>query len=144
MSQFPYWADNWFATREIKRQFSRLKDQVHDARMESAGDLKSILSAIDQLEVDVGRALLKVHAIVDVLEEKGLVSTDELAAKARELDAMDGQMDGILHPSLFRTEDEKKRVPSPRAFLTALEEGTVSPKEFLAQLEEQDDSPLAD
>lgn len=143
MSEFPYWADNWFATREIKKQFGRLKDQVHDARMESAGDLRSILSAIDQLEVDVGRALLKVHAIADALEEKGLVTTDELAARARELDSMDGKMDGILHPSLFRTEEEQSRAPSPRAFLIALEKKAVGPREFLAQLEEDND-PSAD
>jgi hypothetical protein len=140
MSEFPYWSDNWFATHAIKKQFGRLKDQIQDSRMESAGDLRSILSAIDQLEVDVGRALLKVHAIAAALEEKGLVATDELAAKARELDSMDGEMDGILHPSLFRTEEEQNRAPSPRAFLVALEKKAVGTKEFLAQLEQDDES----
>ena len=121
MVEFPYWTDNWFATRAIKSRFERLKEQVRDARAESAGDLRSILSAIDQLEVDIGRTLLKVHAIADVLEAKKLVTTEELAEKARELDSMDGEMDGILHPAVFRTEDEQNRVPSPRAFLFALE-----------------------
>jgi hypothetical protein len=141
MVDYPYWADNWFATWAIKKQFDRVKHQVRDARMESAGDLRSILAAIDQLEVDVGRILLKLHAVVGVLEDKGIVDTQELAQKARELDCMDGQEDGILHPSLFRTEIEQSRTPSPRAFLIALEQGTVSPKEFLASLEAKDSHP---
>jgi len=138
MSQYPYWADNWFATREIKRQFDRLKGQLRDARSDSAADLRSVLAAIDQLEVDVGRVLLKLHAVVDVLVDKGLVAADQLAAKAQELDGMDGQSDGILHPSLFRTPEEQARAPSPRAFLIALEKQTESPKEFLAQLEQDE------
>ena len=140
MADFPYWADNWFATREIKKNFARLKDQVRDARRESAHDLRSIMSAIDQLEVDVGRALLKLHAIVEVLESKGILTTEELAAKAGELDAMDGNSDGILHPSLFRTQEERDRTPSPRAFLIQLEKESVTPSEFLAELEKNDDA----
>ncbi len=112
MAELPYWAQNWFATHEIKNRFQRLKHQVQDAREESASDLRSILSVIDQLEVDVGRALLKVQAIVDVLEQKGVVTTEELAAKANDLDALDGEMDGILHPAVFRTKQEQARTPS--------------------------------
>lgn len=139
MTEFPYWAENWFATHEIKDRFGRLRQQVREAREESANDLRSILSAIDQLEVDVGRALLKVQAIVDVLEQKGLVTTEELASKAHELDALDGEMDGILHPSVFRTDEERARTPSPRAFLIAMEKETTTPKEFLAGLEKRDE-----
>ena len=139
MTELPYWAQNWFATHEIKNRFQKLKHQVQDAREESASDLRSILSVIDQLEVDVGRALLKVQAIVDVLEQKGVVTTEELAAKANDLDALDGEMDGILHPSVFRTKQEQARTPSPRAFLIAMEKETSTPKEFLARLEQKDD-----
>ncbi len=139
MDNFPYWADNWFATHEIKKRFDRLKKQVRDARTDSVGDLRSVLAAIDQLEVDIGRTLLKLHAVSDVLVEKGLVTSEELAEKARELDSLDGQSDGILSPSLFRTEEEQKRAPSPRAFLIELEVKTPSPKDFLAQLEDKDD-----
>jgi len=139
MSDIPYWTDNWFATHEIKKNFSRLKQQVRDARQDSASDLRTVLAGIDQLEVDVGRTLLKLHAIVDVLNEKGIVTTEELASRARDLDAMDGAPDGILHPSLFRTAEERNRTPSPRAFLIELEKQTTSPKEFLAQLEKKDE-----
>jgi hypothetical protein len=135
MAKFPYWADNWFATQEIERQFSHLRSQVQKVGSEAAVDLRSVLASIDQCEVDLGRALLKLHALVDVLVDKGLVTADELAAKAQELDELDGESDGILHPTVFRTEEERARTPSPRAFLIALEKRTVSPKAFLAQLE---------
>jgi hypothetical protein len=71
MAEFPYWTDNWFATRAIKKKFDHLKEQVHDARAESVGDLRSIFSAIDQLEVDIGRTLLKLHAIADETPSTG-------------------------------------------------------------------------
>jgi hypothetical protein len=135
MARFPYWADNWFATREIRKQFSHLREQVHKVDSEAAVDLRSVLASIDQCEVDLGRALLKLHAVVDVLIDKGLVTADELAAKAQELDAMDGETDGILHPAIFRTAEERERTPSPRAFLIALEKQPTNPKAFLAQLE---------
>ena len=139
MADFSYWTENWFSPHAIMTRIDRLKQQVRDARADSASDLRSILAAIDQLEVDIGRTLLKVHAVSDLLVEKGVVTTEELAEKASELDELDGQSDGILHPSLFRTEAEETRAPSPRAFLIALEKDAISPKEFLAELEERDD-----
>lgn len=144
MSHKVYWSDNWFRAHHIDKQIDRLKHKVLDARDDAGADLRSILAAIDQLEVDIGRTLLKVQAIVAVLEEKGLVATDELASKAAELDAIDGKQDGILHPAVFRTEEEQQRAPSPRAFLIALEKETVSPREFLAELEQQDQSKRDD
>ena len=138
MAHKVYWSDNWFRAHHIDKQVERLKKKVLDAREDSGADLRNILAAIDQLEVDIGRTLLKVQAIVHVLEEKGLVTTDELAAKAAELDEMDGKADGILHPAVFRTEEEHQRAPSPRAFLIALEKDTISPREFLADLEQRD------
>ena len=139
MDNYPYWSDNWFATQAIKQRFDRLKEQVRDARTESAGDLRSVLGAIDQLEVDIGRTLLKVHAISELLVEKGAVTEEELAAKAEQIDSLDGQADGILHPSLFRTEAEQQHAPSPRSYLFELEKTTKTPHEFLAQLEEENE-----
>ncbi len=88
----------------------------------------------------MGRVLLKLHALVEVLEQKGLVAADELLAKARELDAADGEQDGVLNPALFRTEEEQRRHVSPRAYLIELEKNAVSPKEFLANLEDRDET----
>ena len=139
MTESPYWSNNWFAQQELRRRLNGLRDKVQEAREESGADLRTVLGAIDQLEVDIGRALLKVHAITEILQEKGLVNEDELAEKAGELDLLDGDEDGILHPSVFRTEEEAQRAPSPRAFLISLEDKTLNPREFLGLL--QDDGP---
>jgi hypothetical protein len=66
------------------------------------------------------------------------VTSEELAAKARELDGLDGETDGVLHPAVFRTEAEQRRTLSPRAYLIAMEKQATSPKEFLANLEAED------
>jgi hypothetical protein len=137
MAEFPYWADNWFATHQIKKNFANLRQRVTESRADSVADLRSVLESVDQLETDIGRTLLKLHALVDVLVEKGIVQNEELAAKARELDTLDGQQDGILHPAIFRTNAEQQKTPSTRVYLQRLEQQTVSPKEFLSQLESQ-------
>jgi hypothetical protein len=116
-----------------------VRKSLLDARRESGHDLRTVFSAIDQLEVDIGRVLLKVHSLVEILQEKGVVTRDELTAKARTLDELDGHADGVLHPMVFRTEEEKNASLSARAFLVELEKENIpSPKEFLAQLERQD------
>ena len=135
MIEYPYWADNWFATYQIKKNFASLRKQVTETRKDSADDVRNLLEAVDQLEIDIGRTLLKVHSLVDVLVEKGILSSEELAVKARELDMLDGQQNGILHPAIFRPDVEQQRTPSTRIYLQRLEQHAVSPKEFLAQLE---------
>lgn len=142
MSTEPYWNENFFANAQIHRQFKRLRETVREAQFESASDLRTIFAAIEQVEVDVGRALLKVHALTEVLEEKGIVTSEELAQKADALDGLDGRDDGVLHPVLFRTEEERNRLLSPRAFLLAAEKTVETPTEFLARLENSDrDTP---
>jgi hypothetical protein len=131
------WFD-WTPQFVLAQRIRDLREKVNEARADSVGDLRSILSAIDQLEVDIGRVLLRVHALADVLIEKGLISAEEMSAKAREIDGLDGEMDGTLHPSLFRTPEERDRAYSPRAFLAALEKETTSPKAFLRELEARD------
>ena len=138
MSHEPYWSHNYFALGQVRGQFDRLKNAVREAQFESASDLRTIFAAIEQVEVDVGRALLKLHALMEVLEEKGLINGDELAQKAEELDGMDGNQDGALHPVIFRTEEEQNRLLSPRAFLLAAEKVVETPMEFLARLEKEE------
>ena len=133
-----YWSENWFAHHVIKKNFSRLREEVSEARFESADDLRYVLSIIHQLETDLGRALLKVHSIADLLVDKGLVTNEELAGKAAELDAMDGNTDGMLHPMVFRTDQEHEETPSTRAYLIWAEKSVIAPDEFLADLEQED------
>ncbi|MCA9069669.1 MAG: hypothetical protein KDA84_12130 [Planctomycetaceae bacterium] len=138
MSSEPYWNENFFANAQIHRRFKRLRETVREAQFESASDLRTLMTAIEQVEIDVGRALLKLHALAEVLEEKGVINSDELAQKADELDGLDGREDGVLHPVLFRTEEEQNRLLSPRAFLLAAEKTVETPTEFLARLEQSE------
>ena len=133
-----YWSENWFTHPVIKKNFHRLREEVSEARFESAEDLRYVLSIIHQFEKDLGRTLLKLQAVVDILVEKGIVNEEELAAKAQEVDSLDGESDGILHPSIFRTQQEHESVPSARAYLIGLEKDAVTPREFLASLEDTD------
>lgn len=144
MASQPYWSENFFANAQIHRQFKRLRERLREAEFESATDLRTIFAAIEQVELDVGRALLKLHALTEVLEEKGLVTGEELAQKADELDGLDGRDDGVLHPVLFRTEEEQNRLLSPRAFLLAAEKTVETPTEFLARLEQTESDAEAE
>lgn len=138
MSDFS-WSESW-RIQKLRDDVERLRTRVKSDSFSSAEDLRSVLASIDQLEVDLGRSLLKIHTLSEVLQAKGIVTAEELAAKSAELDALDGHADGGLHPSLFRTDEECRRTPSPRAFLVALEKEDlrVNPKDFLRQLEERE------
>lgn len=67
------------------------------------------------------------------------MTSDELAERAATLDELDGERDGALHPSVFRTEVERASSAPPRVFLAQLETGDPlqTTKEFLADLESQ-------
>ncbi len=141
MDHNSYWVDDHFSTREVFKRLDQLKTRAGDVQTESGADLRSILLMIDQLETDIGRALLKLHAVCDMLLQKGLLTAEDLMEKAVELDASDGQEDGVLHPSLFRTPEEHNTTLSPRMFLIELEKSpsVKSPKEFLSELETGED-----
>ena len=71
-----YWDErNWFTDAEIKKQFDFIRNQAVQVGDERSANLRYLLSSIDQLERDIGRGLLKVHAIVDVLIENCLLYT---------------------------------------------------------------------
>ena len=139
MNDKHYWSEDHFARHRISEGFRKIRDEVRQTRMDNGADMRTVYSLLDQLETDIGRVLLKVHAISDVLLEKGVLNSAELAAKAKDLDLLDGESDGKIHPSVFRTEQEQDCILSPRAFLLHLEkEDVVTPRGFLAQLEEDE------
>lgn len=141
-----YWSEgNWFEAAELKRQLEFVRNQAVQVGNERSANLRYLLSSIDQLERDLGRTLLKVQAVVDVLVANGIINTNELAERADELDMLDGDKDGSLNPAIFRTEEERARVAPPRIHLAQLEQMDVepmTPEEFLANLEQQ--PPLED
>ena len=95
---------------------------------------------VDELEDDLGRATLIVHALAEACVRKGLLGREEIAAIVDEVDLLDGKADGKLDPAALRSPDEQraKRPPSAERHLHDLEsQETQSPGEFLSDLERQ-------
>lgn len=128
-----------FSAHGLRKSIDKLRTQIDASRQTSGRSRRTLHATIDQLEVDIGRTLLKVHAITELLIDKGVVSAEELAAKAKEIDALDGAVDGALHPALFRTDAENEAIEPD--FLTSLEKQDLNtnPKDFLAQLEKEEE-----
>ena len=63
-------------------------------------DLKveSVQQRLDETERQLGRTMLAVEALFEILVEKGLVTTAELFARIDEIDLRDGKMDGKISP----------------------------------------------
>lgn len=78
---------------------------------------------VDQLEGDLGRALLLLQALAETCVAKGILSRQEIAEMAKTIDVSDGIADGKLDPQTMRP------APSPAA-------EPVSPEEHLRRLEE--------
>lgn len=117
--------------------------KLRQFRLEDAGEFRGVYDAIDQLEIDLGRVMLKVHSLMEVCIDKGLVSNEELWRKSHEIDARDGEVNGQLPVSEFRTQEERSRSQSRRRSLHQLERTELaSTSDFLADLERQADAPL--
>ena len=72
--------------------------------MVGSGEMEKRLEA---LEGDVGFLSLLVLGILDGLEEKGLVTREDLAALMEEMDALDGAKDGKVNVQILRNLLEK-------------------------------------
>jgi multidrug resistance efflux pump len=125
------------------QQIRDLRNKISDVRRRASERDHGAYAAIEQLETDVGRALLRLHSVIAVLMEKGVISQEEIETKSRELDSLDGEIDGALHPSYFRTAAENNRQLTTGEFLQKLQSANIeSPKhetkQFLARLEGQE------
>jgi|GEM_PF-3816436 len=132
MTDDTFWPNTHQHIRELQQKISEVR-QLATERDHGAYE------AIEQLEMDVGRALLRLHSVIAVLMEKGVISQVEIDAKSQELDSLDGAIDGALHPSYFRTPEENSRQLTTGEFLQKLESMNIeSPKQFLARLEDEE------
>ncbi len=63
-------------------------------------DLKvdSVQRRLDETESQLGRTMLAVEALFEILVEKGFVSSEELLARIDEIDLRDGKQDGKIGP----------------------------------------------
>jgi len=76
---------------------------------------KKANSRIEQLEQELGQASLVIEALIEKLEEKSLVSREELERLVTEIDARDGVIDGRITPTDSTTAKEKATFHFPEA-----------------------------
>ena len=99
-------------------------DDLKQSQREPAHAKAHATDSIEILEENLSRALLLVHSLTGALVRKGLVTREEIAAVAAQLDMLDGQADGKLAPgSVAGTVKSPERPLTPSEFLAKLENG---------------------
>ncbi len=95
-----------------------LKQTQRDASYARARSTETV----EMLQENLSRALLLVHSLTEALVRKGVVTREEIAAVAAQLDMHDGKADGKLAPgTVAGTVKEPERPLSPQEFLGKLE-----------------------
>ncbi len=76
--------DHNLSTRKVRIDHDRLTDKVHE------------------LERQIERLTLALATVTELFCERHEISNEELAAKVREIDLRDGNLDGRMSPSIQR------------------------------------------
>lgn len=77
----------------VKKQFNRTK------RKRDTHDLQNRVAA---LEKDLGQVTLVLAAVLDIIQDKGVVSTEDVQAAITAIDKLDGELDGATDVSHLR------------------------------------------
>jgi hypothetical protein len=137
MSWTRYLFHDYFTARE----FNRLDERLRHRRMSEARSGAEQRRRIDELEDDLGRLTLLVHALAEACVRKGMLTRPEIAALVDELDLLDGRADGKLDlPAPGEPGEARPQRPAtPEGYLHELEKGDAqTPDEFLADLQRGD------
>jgi hypothetical protein len=136
MSWTRYFLHDYFTAKELDRIDHNLR-RLRSSRARSDSELRD---RIDELEDDLARLTLLVHAMAETCVRKGLLSRKEISRMADELDLLDGCADGKLDPGALPGARRRERTGpvSPEEHLRNLEKREPrSPGEFLSDLEDQ-------
>ena len=76
--------------RRAANQVRRRRQRIDKQRIEEHAE------RIEQLEDDLGEAMLVVRTLADLCIRKGVISEAEFAEHARHLDGLDGTIDGKM------------------------------------------------
>jgi hypothetical protein len=123
------------------REFDALNARLERMRRSASATRIQANDRIADLEDDLARTTLLVHALAEVCVRKGLLTREEIAEIAEQIDLLDGQVDGKLDPATQRPPEDPDAAPrqiGPHEYLGKLERndsGAVSPREFLEDLE---------
>lgn len=115
-----YAISKYFGDRHRESIDARIKRM----RARSADARADLVDRVATLEGDLGRVLLLLSALSETCISKGILTQDELAAMAEQVDLDDGIADGKLDPATVRPEENE----SPSA---------VTPEEHLRRLEKE-------
>ena len=90
--------DFWTAREFNKLDATRLSQRksARRIRRDTVAKNQELTSRIDELEQDLGEAALLLRTLTDLCIEKGVISAEEMMAKAEQLDALDGVIDGRM------------------------------------------------
>ncbi len=130
-----YLLHDYYTAKELDRIDERMR-RIRSSNARSAGDARE---RIEELEDDLGRLSLLVHALAEACVRQGVLSREQITSIADEIDLLDGCADGKLAPSSLRDPDERRptRPQRPEEHLRQLEKGDhQSPGEFLSNLED--------
>jgi hypothetical protein len=116
----------------MRQEDHRTKELVrrHRQRMSRKGrrigaGQRGLEARLDEAEADLGRTLLLALSVDRILVQKGVLTNDEIARVADQLDLVDGVADGQLNPATVRPAE------------AARSDGPEEPEEFLRRLERE-------
>lgn len=116
-----YAISKYFGNRHAES--SRLMDLKVEGILKRARQRRQTTEArVMELEDDLARTLLLVQSLAEVCIAKGLLSRDDIAEMARQVDLSDGVEDGKLDPQTIRPEDARSPASSPEEYLRQLED----------------------
>jgi hypothetical protein len=85
------------------REFNRIDDQRRSGRRAErraarrhTAEVRALEARVEELEGDLAEAALLLRTLSDLCVQKGLVSAEEVMARAEYLDGLDGVVDGRL------------------------------------------------
>ncbi len=118
MSWTRYLFHDYFTARSL----NQLDATAERRRRQASSQRIDIRSRCSELEDDVGRLALLVHALAEACVRKGVLWREEIAAMVTEVDLLDGVADGKLDPAVLRPGDQQPKTPTrPEDFLRDLE-----------------------
>jgi hypothetical protein len=97
-------AGSWDFLRNSKKLDAKLRAVRHSGFSPE----RELRDRVEELEDDLGRALLLLHAVCEASLSKGLFTQSELDRFIEAIDVSDGRADGKLDPATQRPDDSEE------------------------------------
>lgn len=100
-----FWTAREFNRIDEERRVRRRSRRKRTRRL--ANERAKLEGRIEELEQDLGEAVLLLRTMSDLCVQKGVLTADEMMARAEELDALDGVLDGRMGKPVDDDDDPK-------------------------------------